>query len=72
MHRYREDFAALAGSIVCESEKLIAIGEEVAEACAEETLKNVNFCSFVDIALSSIIVIISFKHHVGSYARESS
>ena len=43
MHKYREDFVALAGSIVCESEKLIAIGEEVAEACMEETLKNVNF-----------------------------
>ena len=41
VHKYREDFATLAGSIVCESEKLIAIGEEVAEACTEETLKNV-------------------------------
>ena len=39
--KYREDFAAFAGSIVCESEKLITIGDEVAEACTEETLKKV-------------------------------
>ena len=44
IHKYREDFAALAGIIVCESKKLIAIGEEVAEVCTKETLKNVNFC----------------------------
>ena len=37
----RDDFAVLAGSIVCESEKLITIGYEVAEACTEETLKKV-------------------------------
>jgi hypothetical protein len=37
----REDFATLAGSIVCESEKLITLGDEVAEACTEETLKKV-------------------------------
>ena len=37
----RDDFAALAGSIVCESEKLITLGDEVAEACTEETLKKV-------------------------------
>ena len=37
----RDDFAALAGSIVCESEKLIALGDEVANACTEETLKKV-------------------------------
>lgn len=36
-----QDFATLAGSIVCESEKLITIGDEVAEACTEETLKKV-------------------------------
>ena len=37
----QDDFAALAGSIVCESEKLITLGDEVAEACTEETLKKV-------------------------------
>ena len=42
MQEYRDDFAALAGSIVCESERLIAIGEEVAEACLEEKLKKVS------------------------------
>lgn len=41
IEKIREDFATLAGSIVCESEKLITIGDEVAEACTEETLKKV-------------------------------
>ena len=37
----QDDFATLAGSIVSESEKLIILGDEVAEACTEETLKKV-------------------------------
>ena len=37
----QDDFATLAGSIVSESEKLITLGDEVAEACTEETLKKV-------------------------------
>ena len=35
------DFARLAGIIVSESKKLIDIGDEIAKACTEETLKKV-------------------------------
>ena len=38
---YRENFATLASSIVCESEKLASLGEEVAHACMEDGLKKV-------------------------------
>ena len=41
MKMYRENFATLASSIVCESEKLASLGEEVAHACVEEGLKKV-------------------------------
>ena len=41
MKTYREKFAALAGSIVCESTKLTTLGQEVAQACTEEGLKKV-------------------------------
>ena len=41
MKTYREKFAVLAGSIVCESMKLTTLGEEVAQACTEEGLKKV-------------------------------
>ena len=37
----RDDFAALAESIVCESEKLITVGHEVANVCTNEILKKV-------------------------------
>ena len=37
----RDDFAALAESIVCESEKLITVGDEVANVCTNEILKKV-------------------------------
>ena len=39
----QDDFATLAGSIVSESEKLMTLGDEVAEACTEETLKKVYY-----------------------------
>ena len=35
------DFAKLAGIIVTESKKLNDLGDEVAKACTEETLKKV-------------------------------
>ena len=37
----KEEFVALAGSIVSESDELNAKGNEVAEACTEKTLKKV-------------------------------
>lgn len=37
----RQKFSDLTSSIVCESERLTAIGDEVAEACTEERLKMV-------------------------------
>ena len=39
--KIRKDFATLADCIVCECEKLITLGHQVAEACTEETLKKV-------------------------------
>ena len=53
---FREDFATLAGSIVCESEKLITIGVEVAEACTKETLKRVMTGSLISALLSCIVI----------------
>ena len=41
MEKHREDIAILGGSIIRESEELIAIGDEVAKACTEATLKKV-------------------------------
>ena len=64
----RDDFATLACSIVCESEKLIALGDEVAEACTEETLKRV-YIIIMDIAYQ---IILTPCKTVGSTTRESS
>ena len=37
----KEEFVALAGKIVSESDELNTKGDEVAEACTEKTLKKV-------------------------------
>ncbi len=55
--KFRGDFATLAGSIVCESEKLITLGDEVAEACTEKTLKKVLTVSYVEHIVTSCLPI---------------
>jgi hypothetical protein len=64
----RDNFATLAGSIVCESEKLITLGDEVATACTRETLKNVMMTGSSRYTSSDC----THSTIVGSTARESS